>query len=69
MTTPGGEQDRGFDDAENFVNEKSGKAVRIAVLDGYIWLNTLKGLHERIERSDNNIMSALLLKNFIESLR
>ena len=69
LTIPGGEQDRGFDDAENFINERSGNALRIVVLDGYIWLTTLRGLHERIIRSDSNIMSALLLKEFIESLR
>jgi len=69
LTTPGGEQDRGFDDAESFINEKSGNAIRIAVLDGYIWLRTLGGLYERIEKSNDNIMSALLLKDFIENLR
>lgn len=69
LTTPGGEQDRGFDDAENFISEKSGNAIRIAVLDGYIWLRTFGGLHEKIERSNDNIMSALLLKGFIENLQ
>lgn len=68
LTTPGGEQDRGFDDAENFIHEKSGKAIRIAVLDGYIWLDALSGLHKKIKQSDDNIMSALLLKEFIEGL-
>jgi hypothetical protein len=68
LTTPGGEQDRGFDDAESFVHEKSGKAIRIAILDGYIWLVTLSGIHDKIRQSDDNIMSALLLKEFIESL-
>lgn len=69
LTTPGGEQDRGFDDAEGFINEKSGKAIRIAILDGYIWLKTKKntGLLEKIKKSDDNIMSALLLKDFIEN--
>jgi len=68
LTTPGGEQDRGFDDAQSFVHEKSGKATRIAIIDGYIWLETLKGIHNKIRQSDDNIMSALLLKEFIESL-
>jgi hypothetical protein len=68
LTTPGGEQDRGFDDAQSFVHEKSGKAIRIAILDGYIWLETLSGIHNKIRQSDDNIMSALLLKEFIESL-
>jgi len=69
LTTPGGEQDRGFDDAHAFINEKSGKAIRIAILDGYIWLKNKKGLHDKIIRCDDNIMSALILKEFIESLK
>lgn len=68
LTTPGGEQDRGFDDASNFIGNKSGNAIRIAVLDGYIWLESLTGLHNKIIKSDDNIMSALLLKEFIENL-
>lgn len=68
LTTPGGEQNRGFDDAENFINQKSGNAIRIVILDGYIWLKTDSGLLEKIKKSDDNIMSALLLKDSIESL-
>jgi hypothetical protein len=69
LTTPGGEQSRGFDDAESFIHEKSGNAIRIAILDGYIWLKSRSGLHNRIEQSDDNIMSALLLKEFVENYR
>lgn len=69
LTTPGGEQDRGFDDASHFINEKTGNASRIAVLDGYIWLNTKKGLHEKIKKANDNILSALLLREFIEDFR
>ena len=68
LTTPGGEQDRGFDDASNFINDKSGDAIRIVVLDGYIWLTSLTGLHNRIVESNDNIMSALVLKKFINDL-
>ncbi len=68
LTTPEGEQDRGFDDAEGFINEKSGDAIRIAILDGYIWLKSNSGLYNKIIESDDNIMSGLLLKDFIESL-
>lgn len=68
LTTPGGEQDRGFDDASSFIHEKSGNATRIAILDGYIWLKGRKGIHEKIKRSEDNILSALLLKDFIKSL-
>jgi len=65
LTTPGGEQDRGFDDASSFIGARSGKATRIALIDGYIWLRTISGLHEKITNNDGNIMSALLLSDFI----
>ncbi len=69
LTTPGGEQNGGFADAESFIDEKSGKAIRIAILDGYIWLKTAgEGLHQKIKQSNDNIMSALLLKEFIDKL-
>ena len=68
LTTPGGEQDRGFDDASKFIKSKSGKARRIALIDGYIWLKRNKGLYNKIVKSNLDIFSALLLKEFIESL-
>jgi hypothetical protein len=66
LTTPGGEQDRGFDDAESFLNNSSGKATRIALIDGYVWLKSAGGLYGRICRSDKLIMSALLLGEFLK---
>lgn len=68
LTTPGGEQDRGFDDASKFIKSKCGKAKRIALIDGYIWLKTDKGLHDKIVRSGLDIFSALSLKDYIKSL-
>ncbi len=68
LTTPGGEQDRGFDDASKFIKSRSGRAKRIALIDGYIWLKTNKGLHSKIVKSNLDIFSALLLKDFIEVL-
>lgn len=68
LTTPGGEQDRGFDDASKFIIGRSGKAKRIALIDGYIWLTSNKGIYNKILRSNLDIFSALLLKEYIESL-
>ncbi|MFA6328682.1 MAG: restriction endonuclease [Candidatus Micrarchaeia archaeon] len=65
LTTPGGEQDRGFDDASTFITRSSGDATRIALIDGYVWLSSLKGLHGKIAKSNKDIMSALLLKDFV----
>jgi hypothetical protein len=68
LTTPGGEQDRGFDDASKFIKSKGGAAKRIALIDGYIWLERSKGIHNKIIKSNLDIFSALLLKKYIESL-
>lgn len=67
LTTPGGEQDRGFDDASNFIKGKSQPNVkRIAVLDGYIWVERKGGLHNKIVANDFDIFSALLLPEYIK---
>jgi hypothetical protein len=68
LTTPGGEQDRGFDDASKFIKSKSGKGKRIALIDGYIWLKSSKGIYNKIVKSNLDIFSALLLRDFIEAL-
>jgi len=68
LTTPGGEQDRGFDDASHFIQNKSGTARRIALIDGYVWLKSKKGIYSKILKSNLDIFSALLLKEYIESL-
>jgi len=67
LTTPGGEQDRGFDDASNFIKGKLRPNVkRIAVLDGYIWVERTGGLHNKIVTNNLDIFSALLLPEYIK---
>lgn len=68
LTTPGGEQNGGFADASKLINSKSGSAKRIALIDGYIWLKSNKGIYDKIIKSNLDIFSALLLKEFIEDL-
>ena len=67
LTTPGGEQDRGFDDASNFIKGKMRPNVkRIAVLDGYVWVERTGGLHNKIVRNNLDIFSSLLLPEYIK---
>jgi hypothetical protein len=68
LTTPGGEQNGGFADASKLIKSKSGSAKRIALIDGYIWLKSNKGIYNKIVKSDLDIFSALLLKDYIEVL-
>ncbi len=65
LTTPGGEQNGGFADASKLINSKGGCAKRIALIDGYVWLKSNKGLHDKIIKCNLDIFSALLLKEFI----
>lgn len=66
LTTPGGEQNGGFVDATTFVGGKSGKAKRIAIIDGYVWLETQGGLHNKIVKNKLDIFSVLLLEDYIK---
>jgi hypothetical protein len=68
LTTPGGEQGGGFEDAYTVVSGKSGDAIRIAIIDGYVWLETDSGIYPRIFAANMNIMSSLVLKEFLESI-
>lgn len=71
LTTPGGEQNGGFEDAYNFISgEKNKKNVsRIALIDGYVWLEAKSGLYQRILKKDATIFSALLLKDLLRSFK
>lgn len=66
ITTGGGAQDNQFYEAIRFVEGNKGKAIRIAILDGVIWFNN--GYLQKIKNCNRNILSSLLLKEFIESL-
>jgi len=69
MSTYGGSQTRDLRSTLDFVKDKTGSAIRVAVLDGIMWfypsyVNMLRELGE-----DEYALSALLLKDFLESLR
>lgn len=67
ITVSGGAQDNQFSEAMRFVTEDRGNAIRIAILDGVVWFN---GRYLRkIREANRNILSALLLKEFLESFR
>lgn len=77
ISTTGGTQDKSFREGINFIKHKSGKALRIAVLDGVIWIRSKQkkktinlNLYESADKLNSNqiVLSALLLKDFIEEL-
>jgi len=78
ITASGGTQDKGFRETIAFIKNKGKKALRIAILDGVVWLVSQKKtkkrkkltLYETISRLNKGqiALSALLLENFIKEL-
>ena len=66
----GGHQDAQLEDAVLTLTAPNVKATKIAILDGVCWLKTNNKMYKAIteEYCEENIMSALLLKDFIKSL-
>ena len=63
-------QDAQLEDAILTLTTQNVKATKIAILDGVCWLKTNNKMYKAIteEHCEENIMSALLLKDFIKSL-
>lgn len=76
ISASGGTQDKSFRETMNFIRQKGGGAMRIAVLDGIVWSGPKKKkgkkptLYESVARLNPKqiMLSALLLKNFIKTL-
>ncbi len=74
LSSLGGNQGRGFDDAIKLASGTAGNADKVAVIDGVLWIQG--GSHEfkNIEHSNVCALSALLLsegsygKDFLKSL-
>jgi len=66
ITAGGGGQANQFFEALRFVNSVEGDAERVAILDGIVWFDGR--FLERIKASNRNIMSVLLLKDFVSEL-
>lgn len=72
ISASGGTQDKSFRETMNFIKYKGGKTLRIAVLDGVVWVpagskNNHKNLYSTIRNlKDSQIaFSALMLKEFL----
>lgn len=70
LTDFGGHQNADLDDAISTLTHKKINAVKIAILDGVVWLKTKNKLHTLVTEKykQENIMSALVLREFLYSL-
>jgi hypothetical protein len=64
----GGNQRNAFNDAMAVAAYPTGTAVKVAVLDGVVWIKG-SSFYKRIEASNVHIFSALLLKDFLRTLQ
>jgi hypothetical protein len=74
LTDFGGHQNAQFEDAKKILENKSVKAIKIAILDGVIYIPGASGGGNKMFRflidnpADHNIMSALVLREFLFSI-
>jgi len=69
LTDYGGHQNAQFEDALRLLRGKKGKAIRIAVLDGVVWIKDGTKMYRTICELEDTALTALLLKRFLESLK
>lgn len=70
LTDFGGHQNAQFNDAIATLRVKKVKAITIAILDGVLYIQGGNGMHRLISTTlkDENIMSALVLREFLYSV-
>jgi hypothetical protein len=68
LTDSGGHQNAQFQDALMLLKGNKGQAIRIAVLDGVVWIKSNNKMHRQICEVEQTALSALLLEDFLESL-
>jgi len=69
LTDFGGHQNAQFEDALKLIKNKQGDAIKVAILDGVVWIRSKNKMHRRILEIDEIALSSLLLKELIDSLK
>jgi hypothetical protein len=69
LTDIGGEQYTRLKEALDFAEKKEGDAIRVAILDGVVWIPAKNKMHKAVIETKSIALTALLLKEFIESLK
>lgn len=69
ISTSGGTQNASFKEVVQLIKNKSGKAIKIGVMDGYIWVdkNCISNIKKSIHKK-SVCLSAFLFKKFIKTL-
>lgn len=65
LTDNGGHQNAQFNDAINLVKNMEVDAIKVAILDGVLYIKGNSKMYRYITSTEYNVMSALLLKEFL----
>lgn len=68
LTDYGGHQNAQFEDVLRLLRGRKGKAIRIAVLDGVVWIKNGTKMYRTICQLNRIALTTLLLRDFLESL-
>ncbi|MCL4510534.1 MAG: restriction endonuclease [Bacteroidetes bacterium] len=68
LSATGGNQGRGLDDALKLASNTSGKAYKVAIVDGVLWIKPSSQEFKKIENASVTVFSSLLLKKFLEKI-
>lgn len=68
LSSLGGNQGRGFDDAIKLASQASGSAYKVAVIDGVLWIQSGSQEYRKVEYTNVCAFSALLLKDYLSKL-
>jgi hypothetical protein len=68
LSSLGGNQGRGLDDALKLALNPSGKAYKIAIVDGVLWIVPGSQEYKKIEHANASIFSALYLREYLKKL-
>lgn len=69
LTDYGGHQNAQFEDALRLIRSREGRVIRVGVLDGVVWIESNTKMFRTICKVDGVALSALLLREFLESLK
>lgn len=69
VTQGGGNQNNQVREILAFVRGQRGRAIRVGVVDGAVWFRGGGELVQRLQRNRGSLVSALLLKRFLNSVR
>jgi len=69
LTSSGGHQNAQFQDALTLLRGKDGNALRIAILDGVVWIQGKTKMFKTICQLKETALTALLLNEFLKDLR